>query len=162
MINGIIKLFYSELVKSKMKSMPNKEYSLKEEYKVISNVFNKIDNIFSNIFKILFSLIIVLIALNINTIFGVGTGIVLTTYTIYKLYIGSRLENKFKNSMESIKNNIEETSKSEIVLNIKPKIYSLISLLLIGLFSGFNSIIIICFAIVFIFTIKDIYSNINK
>ena len=42
------------------------------------------------------------------------------------------------------------------------KVSSLISLLLIGLFSGFNSIIIICFAIVFIFTIKDIYSNINK
>lgn len=162
MINGIIKLFYSEIVKSKIKNMPNKEYSLKEEYKVISSLFNKIDNIFSNIFKILFSLIIVLIALNINTIFGIGTGIILITYIIHKLYIEPRLENKFKNSMESIKNNIEETSKSEIVLNIKPKIYSLISLLLIGLFSSFNLIIIVCFAIVFIFTIKDIYSNIKR
>ena len=35
MINGIIKLFYSEVVKTNMKKMPNGEYSLKDEYKEI-------------------------------------------------------------------------------------------------------------------------------
>lgn len=162
MINGIIKLFYSEIVKSKMKSMPSQEYSLRDEYKVISNVFTKIDNIFANIFKGLFAIIIVLVSLNINLIFGIGTSLILVLYSIYKLYIENKVKDQFIDSMGNFKNNIEQTSHNEVVLNIKPKIYSLIAILLIGVFSDFNLIIIACFTIVFIFTIKDIYSNINK
>ena len=162
MINGIIKLFYSEIVKSKIKKMPNEEYSLRDEYKGVYSTFTKIDNIFIKIFKVLFSLIVVLLSLNINISFGIGVALIIMTYSIYKLYIEEKIGDNIKNNMENIKANIEETSQSDVILNIKPKIYSLISLLLIGLFSGFNSIIIICFAIVFIFTIKDIYSNINK
>lgn len=64
--------------------------------------------------------------------------------------------------MGNIKNNIEQTTQNDVILTIKPKIYSLIALLLIGVFSEFNLIIIACFTTVFIFTIKDIYSNINK
>ena len=46
MINGIIKLFYSEIVKSKIKSMPNEEYSLRDEYKEISNIVIKIRSMY--------------------------------------------------------------------------------------------------------------------
>lgn len=162
MINGIIKLFYSEVVKSKMKKMPSEEYSLRDEYKGISSIFTKIDNIFGNIFKVLFSIIIVLISLNINIIFGVGTAFIIILYSIYKLYIENKIKDQFRDSVGNIKNNIEQTSQNDVILTIKPKIYSLIALLLIGVFSDFNLIIIACFTTVLIFTIKDIYSNINK
>ena len=105
MINGIIKLFYSEIVKSKIKKMPNEEYSLRDEYKGVYSTFTKIDNIFIKIFKVLFSLIVVLLSLNINISFGIGVALIIMTYSIYNLYI-------------------EETSKSDVILNIKPKIYS--------------------------------------
>ncbi|MCU9811725.1 hypothetical protein [Paraclostridium sp. AKS81] len=49
MINGIIKLFYSEIVKSKMKSMPSKEYDIRDEFKDISNIAMKVDSFFSSI-----------------------------------------------------------------------------------------------------------------
>ena len=44
MINGIIKLFYSEVVKTNMKKMPNGEYSLKDEYIEIKNLTLYIDS----------------------------------------------------------------------------------------------------------------------
>ena len=46
MINGIIKLFYSEVVKSKMKNMQSKEYCFRDEFKDISNISMKVDNFF--------------------------------------------------------------------------------------------------------------------
>lgn len=162
MINGIIKLFYSEVVKSKIKSMPDEEYSLRDEYKVISNIVMKIDQVFANIFKILSSIIIVLLALNINILFSIGTALIIILYSLYKLYIENKIKDQFRDSVGNIKNNIEQSSKNEVILNIKPKIYSLIAILLIGLFSDFNLIMIACFTIVFMFTIKDIYSNINR
>ena len=53
MINGIIKLFYSEVVKTNMKKMPNGEYSLKDEYKEIKNLTLKIDSLALNIIKLI-------------------------------------------------------------------------------------------------------------
>ncbi len=149
-------------MKSKIKSMPNEEYSLRDEYKVISNIVMKIDQVFANIFKILSSIIIVLLALNINILFGIGTALIIILYSLYKLYIENKIKDQFRDSVGNIKNNIEQSSKNEVILNIKPKIYSLIAILSIGLFSDFNLIMIACFTIVFMFTIKDIYSNINR
>ncbi|MEG2983225.1 MAG: hypothetical protein RR835_00880 [Peptostreptococcaceae bacterium] len=162
MINGIIKLFYSEIVKTKMKSMPNKDYSLREEFKDISNIAMKIDNFFILVFKIILMLSILFISLSINLLFGIGVILIMITYVLYKTYVEAQVKDQVKDGMGYIKNNIEQGTQNIVTDKIKQKINALISLLLIGIFSNFNYIIIGCFILVFMFTIKDIYSNINK
>lgn len=162
MINGIIKLFYSEIVKTKMKSMPNKDYSLREEFKDISNIAMKIDNFFILVFKIILMLSMLFIALSINLLFGIGVILIMITYVLYKTYVEAQVKDQVKDGMGYIKNNIEQGTQNIVTDKIKQKINALISLLLIGIFSNFNYIIIGCFILVFMFTIKDIYSNINK
>ncbi|MGL5757086.1 MAG: hypothetical protein ACRCYC_17315 [Paraclostridium sp.] len=162
MINGIIKLFYSEIVKTKMKSMPNKDYSLREEFKDISNIGMKIDNFFILVFKIILMLSMLFIALSINLLFGIGVILIMITYVLYKTYVEAQVKDQVKDGMGYIKNNIEQGTQNIVTDKIKQKINALISLLLIGIFSNFNYIIIGCFILVFMFTIKDIYSNINK
>lgn len=162
MINGIIKLFYSEIVKSKMKSMPSKEYDLRAEFKDISNVAMKIDGFFLIAFKVLIALTIIIIALRINLLFGIGSILILLAYSMHKLHIANQITDQVKDGMENIKINLESSSQNVVTDNIKQKINALICLLFIGIFSNFNYVIIGCFIIVFMFTIKDIYSNINK
>lgn len=162
MINGIIKLFYSEVVKTKMKSMPNKEYDIREEFKDISNIAMKVDCFFLISFKILVTLIIISVSLKINILFGIGTILILLIYGINKLQLLKKVTNQFKYGVKNIKSNFELSSKNMITDKIKQKINSLICLLFIGLFSDFSYIIIACFIVVFMFTIKDIYSNIKR
>lgn len=157
MINGIIKLFYSEVVKTKMKTMPTSEYKLREECKSIQTTVLKIESIFLKILKLIFAFLALIVSFNINTIFGIGMLLVEITYIIYKV----RLEVEVKERIENVKNNIEipqikiESERSKSGINV------LITLLLIGLVTDFNIIIKTSFIIVFIFTIKDIYSNIK-
>ncbi|WP_373598459.1 hypothetical protein [Paraclostridium bifermentans] len=162
MINGIIKLFYSEVVKSNMKNMPNEEYSIREEFKEVSNIATKVDEIFIIIFKIIISLSIVFISLSINLLLGIGVILTLIVYNLYKLYIENEIKDQFKEGVGYLKNNLEKSKRSIATDGIKQKINALITLLLIGIFSKFNYIIVGCFILVFMFTIKDIYSNINK
>ncbi|MFQ9308328.1 MAG: hypothetical protein ACLR2K_00240 [Paraclostridium sordellii] len=162
MINGIIKLFYSEIVKTKMKSMPNKQYSIRDEYKEMSNIAMKVDSTFMISIKAILTLFLIVMSLRINLIFGIGTILILGTYILYKIYIENQFKNHVKNSVGNLKNNIEQGTQYIVTDKIKQKINALISLLLIGIFSNFNYIIIGCFILVFMFTIKDIYSNINK
>lgn len=162
MINGIIKLFYSEIVKSKMKSMPSKEYDIRDEFKDISNIAMKVDNFFLVAFKLIIGLTIIVISLSINILFGVGSALILILYGVSKLHIANQITNQVKDGMENIKINLESSSQSVVTDKIKQKINALVCLLFIGIFSNFNYIIIGCFIIVFMFTIKDIYSNINK
>ncbi len=162
MINGIIKLFYSEVVKSNMKNMPNEEYSIREEFKEVSNIATKVDGIFIIIFKIIISLSIVFISLSINLLLGIGVILTLIVYNLYKLYIENEIKDQFKEGVGYLKNNLEKSKRSIATDGIKQKINALITLLLIGIFSKFNYIIVGCFILVFMFTIKDIYSNINK
>lgn len=162
MINGIIKLFYSEIVKSKMKSMPSKEYDIRDEFKDISNIAMKVDSFFLVAFKLIIGLTIIVISLSINILFGVGSTLILILYGISKLHIANQITDQVKDGMENIKINLESSSQSVVTDKIKQKINSLVCLLFIGIFSNFNYIIIGCFIIVFMFTIKDIYSNINK
>ena len=129
MINGIIKLFYSEVVKTNMKKMPNGEYSLKDEYKEIKNLTLKIDSLALNIIKLIIVMITLILAFEINTLLGIGLFLIEFLYIIYK------------------------EGKSGI--NI------LITLLILGLITNFNWSIVISFIVVFLFTIKDIYSNIK-
>ena len=46
MLNGIIKLFYSEIVKTKINNLDSSGYSLRDECKEIRNITLKIDSVF--------------------------------------------------------------------------------------------------------------------
>lgn len=157
MINGMIKLFYSEIVKTKMKGMPNSEYALRDECREIRNVTLKIDSVFFKLIKFIMGLIILVLAFNISTIFGIGILLTEIAYLIYKI----KLESQVLEVIDDIKNNIELPNMDVISDKGKSGINALIILLLIGLITNFNWAIVISFIVVFIFTIKDIYSNIK-
>ena len=153
MINGIIKLFYSEVVKTNMKKMPNGEYSLKDEYKEIKNLTLKIDSLALNIIK----LIIVMITFEINTLLGIVLFLIEFLYIIYK----RNLEQQILDSIKHLKDNVEMTTLDVLTERGKSGINILITLLILGLITNFNWSIVISFIVVFLFTIKDIYSNIK-
>ena len=157
MINGIIKLFYSEIVKTKMRNMKSDSYTLREECQEIKNITLRIDSIFFKLIKLILGMGILVIAFNIDLILGIGTFLVEFSYIIYK----RNLEYQIKENLENIKNNIETSTTN--IINGQAKIYInlLISLLLLGILTKFNYLIVISFMIVFLFTIKDIYSNIK-
>ncbi|WP_042271430.1 hypothetical protein [Faecalimicrobium dakarense] len=160
MINGIIKLFYSEVVKTKMKGMSSSDYKIRDEYKEIKNISLKIDSMFLKCLKFIMGSIILILAFNINIIFGIGTFLVEVAYIVYK----KMLEQQVKMSIDTLKNNINsiELPKVNVVTErSKSQINILITLLVIGLLTSFNWSVVISFIVVFIFTIKDIYSNIK-
>jgi len=157
MINGMIKLFYSEIVKTKMKGMSSSDYTLRDECKEIRNITLKIDSMFLKIIKLMMAMVILILAFNINTILGVGTFLVEIAYIIYKI----KLEKQVRETIENLKNNIELPKIDIVSERSKSGLNVLIMLLLIGLITEFNIPIIASFMLVFIFTIKDIYSNIK-
>lgn len=157
MINGIIKLFYSEIVKTKMKGMPSSEYTLRDECREIRNVTLKIDSVFFKFLKFMIGIMILFLAFNVNTIFGIGILLVEIAYMVYKI----KLESQILELIGDIKNNIELPNIDGISDKGKSGINALIILLVIGLITNFNWSIVVSFIVVFIFTIKDIYSNIK-
>jgi len=157
MINGMIKLFYSEIVKTKMKGMSSSDYTLRDECKEIRNITLKIDSMFLKFIKLMMAMVILILAFNINTILGVGTFLVEIAYIIYKI----KLEKQVRETIENLKNNIELPKIDIVSERSKSGLNVLIMLLLIGLITEFNIPIIASFMLVFIFTIKDIYSNIK-
>ena len=64
MINSIIKLFYSEVVKTKMSNMPNKNYELRNGCKKVRNVTLKIDSFLFKGLKIILALFILYLSFN--------------------------------------------------------------------------------------------------
>lgn len=84
MINGIIKLFYTEVVKNKMGKLPRDEYQIREEAKVIQNVSNKIDKYTSVVLTILIPTLILYIIYKINLYFSLGVLILGIMYVFYK------------------------------------------------------------------------------
>lgn len=157
MINGIIKLFYSEVVKTKIRNLPSSEYELRDECKDIQNITLKIDSIFFKGLKLVFGILLLIFAFNIKLILGIEVFLVELAYIIYK----RNLEVQVKDSIENIKNSIEITSTNLLDEKGKSGINALISLIILGIFSGFNYILVISFLIVFLFTIKHICSNIK-
>lgn len=157
MINGIIKLFYSEIVKTKMKGMSSSSYTLRDECKEIRNITLKIDSIAFKFIKLIMAMLILILAFNINTIFGIGIFLVEIAYAIYKI----KLEQQIRESIESFKNNIELPKMNIDSEGSKSGLNVLITLLIIGLIAGFNIAIVVSFMVVFVFTIKGIYSNIK-
>lgn len=157
MINGIIKLFYSEVVKTKIKNMQNNEYTFREEYEDIRNITLKVDSLFFKIIKFMVGILLLAISFEINIKFAIGVLLIEVAYLLYKF----KLETQVLEAISDIKNNIELPSIDVISERGKSGINALIILLLIGLITNFNWSIVISFIVVFIFTIKDIYSNIK-
>lgn len=157
MINGIIKLFYSEVVKTKIKNMQNNEYTFREEYEDIRNITLKVDSLFFKIIKFMVGILLLAISFEINIKFAIGVLLIEVAYLLYKF----KLETQVLEAINDIKNNIELPSIDIISERGKSGINALIILLLIGLITNFNWSIVISFIVVFIFTIKDIYSNIK-
>ena len=157
MINGIIKLFYSEVIKVKMKNLPSSEYKLKDECKEIQNITLKIDSVFFKGLKFIFGILTLFFAFNIKFILGVEVFLFEITYMIYK----RSLEVRIKDGIENIRSNIEITAINILDEKGKSGINILASLIVIGILTGFNYIIVISFLTVFLFTIKHICSNIK-
>ena len=155
MINSIIKLFYSEVVKTKMSNMPNKDYELRNGCKQVRNVTLKIDSYLLKGLKIILALFILYLSFHVKTLLGVGVLLVEVTYLIYKV----SYEKQVKEAIESVKNNIEISADHFINENGKTGINLLITLLIISLLTGFNYIIGISFIIVFIYTTRSIYEG---
>ena len=157
MINGIIKLFYSEVVKVNMRKMPNGEYSLKDEYKEIQNLTLKIDSLAIKLIKFTIGIIILILGFEINKILGLGIFLIEFLYIIYK----RKLEDSVIESINNFKHNIDITTLDIFSERAKSGINILITLLLLGFITSFNWAIVLSFIVVFLFTIKDIYSNIK-
>ena len=157
MINGIIKLFYSEVVKANIKKMPSGEYSLKDEYKEIKNLTLKIDSLAIKLIKFMIGIIALILAFEINPILGIGLFLIEFLYVIYK----KNLEQQILESINHLKDNIEIPKLDILTEKGKSGINILITLLILGIITNFNSPIVLSFIVVFLFTIKDIYSNIK-
>ena len=158
MINSIIKLFYSEVVKTKMSNMSNKDYELRNSCKKIRNVTLKIDSYAFKGLKIILALFILYLSFRIKVFLGFGVLLVEVTYLIYKI----SYEKQVKEAIGNVKNNIEISADQFINENGKKGINFLITLLVISLLTGFNYFIGISFVIVFIYTAKNIYEGFKQ
>ena len=140
-----------------MKKMPRGEYSLKDEYKEIKNLTFKIDNIVLKSIKLMLALIILLLSFEISTILGIGVFLMEFSYILYKKSLEEHILDKIKHLKDKVKlptlDMLSEKGKSGV--NI------LIIFLILGIITKFNWSIVLSFTVVFLFTIKDIYSNIK-
>ena len=157
MINGLIKLFYSEIVKTNIKKMPSGKYALKDNVKIIENVTVKIDSLALKSIKLILCMIILILSFEINTILGIGVFLIEFLYIIYK----RSLEKQILDKIENLKKNIEIPTLDILTEKGKSGINTLIILLILGIITNFNWSIVLSFIVVFLFTIKDIYSNIK-
>lgn len=158
MINSIIKLFYSEVVKTKMSNMPKEGYELREGCKEFRNITLKIDSYLLKGLKIILALLLLYLSFHIRTLLGVGVLLVEIIYLIYKV----NYEKQVKEAIDNVKNNIEVSADQLINENSKKGINLLITLLVISLLTGFNYLIGISFVIVFIYTARNIYESFGE
>ena len=157
MINGLIKLFYSEIVKTNIKKMPSGKYALKDNVKIIENVTVKIDSLALKFIKLILCMMILILSFEINTILGIGVFLIEFLYIIYK----RNLEKQILDKIENLKKNREIPTLDILTEKGKSGINTLIILLILGIITNFNWSIVLSFIVVFLFTIKDIYSNIK-
>ena len=157
MINGIIRLFYSEIVKTKIKNLPSSEYELRKEGKDIQNITLRIDSVFFKALKIIIGIFALIVAFDIKIILGIEVLLLEVAYFFYK----RKLEVNVKEHIENMKNSIEITRENILDEKGKSGINVLITLIIIGVLTGFNTILVISFLTVFLFTIKHICSNIK-
>lgn len=158
MINSIIKLFYSEVVKTKMSNMPSEDYELRDGCKKIRNITLKIDSYLLKGLKIILALFILYLSFHVKVLLGVGVLLVEVIYLVYKI----SYEKQVKEAIGNVKNNIEISADQFINENGKKGISLLITLLVIGLLTGFNYFVCISFAIVFLYTARNIYEGFKQ
>ena len=109
------------------------------------------------IIKFMVGIITIILAFEINTILGIGLFLIEILYAIYK----RNLEQQILDNIKNLKDNVEMTTLDILTDRGKSGINILITLLILGLITNFNWSIVISFIVVFLFTIKDIYSNIK-
>lgn len=153
MINNIIKLFYSEVVKTKMSNMPNEDYELRDGCKKFRKITLKIDSYLFKGLKIILALFILYLSFYVKIYLGIGVLLVEGIYLVYKV----SYEKQVKAAIENVKNNIETSADHIVNENGKRGINLLITLLIISVITGFNYFIGISFIIVFIYTARNIY-----
>ena len=153
MINNIIKLFYSEVVKTKMNNMPNEDYELRDGCKKFRKITLKIDSYLFKGLKIILALFILYLSFHVKIYLGIGVLLVEGIYLVYKV----SYEKQVKAAIENVKNNIETSADHIVNANGKRGINLLITLLIISVITGFNYFIGISFIIVFIYTARNIY-----
>ena len=153
MINNIIKLFYSEVVKTKMSNMPNEDYELRDGCKKFRKITLKIDSYLFKGLKIILALFILYLSFHVKLYLGIGVLLVEGIYLVYKV----SYEKQVKAAIENVKNNIETSADHIVNENGKRGINLLITLLIISVITGFNYFIGISFIIVFIYTARNIY-----
>lgn len=153
MINNIIKLFYSEVVKTKMSNMPNEDYELRDGCKKFRKITLKIDSYLFKGLKIILALFILYLSFHVKIYLGIGVLLVEGIYLVYKV----SYEKQVKAAIENVKNNIETSADHIVNENGKRGINLLITLLIISVITGFNYFIGISFIIVFIYTARNIY-----
>ena len=153
MINNIIKLFYSEVVKTKMSNMPNEDYELRDGCKKFRKITLKIDSYLFKGLKIILALFILYLSFHVKIYLGIGVLLVEGIYLVYKV----SYEKQVKAALENVKNNIETSADHIVNENGKRGINLLITLLIISVITGFNYFIGISFIIVFIYTARNIY-----
>ncbi|MEG0051254.1 MAG: hypothetical protein RR712_03665 [Terrisporobacter sp.] len=158
MINNLIKLFYSDVVKTKMSNMPQEEYELRGGFKELHNITLKIDSIFFKGVKILLALFILYLAFNVKLFLGIGILLIEVIYVVYKM----NYERQVKQAIENVKNNIEISKEQLINEDSKKGINLLVTLLVISLLTGFNYFIGISFILVFIYTVRSLYVRKKK
>ncbi|HBI92912.1 MAG TPA: hypothetical protein DDY58_11120 [Terrisporobacter glycolicus] len=158
MINSIIKLFYSEVVKTKMSNMPNKDYELRKGCREFRNITLKIDSYLFKGLKIILALFILYLSFSVKMLLGVGVLLVEVTYLVYKV----SYEKQVREAIKNVKNNIEISANNFINENGKRGINLLITLIIISLLTGFNYFIGISFIIVFIYTVRNIYEGFKQ
>ena len=153
MINNIIKLFYSEVVKTKMSNMPNEDYELRDGCKKFRKITLKIDSYLFKGLKIILALFILYLSFHVKIYLGIGVLLVEGIYLVYKV----SYEKQVKAAIENVKNNIETSADHIVNENGKRGINLLLTLLIISVITGFNYFIGISFIIVFIYTARNIY-----
>ena len=153
MINNIIKLFYSEVVKTKMSNMPNEDYELRDGCKKFRKITLKIDSYLFKGLKIILALFILYLSFHVKIYLGIGVLLVEGIYLVYKV----SYEKQVKAAIENVKNNIETSADHIVNENGKRGINLLITLLIISVITEFNYFIGISFIIVFIYTARNIY-----
>ncbi|MDU4860302.1 MAG: hypothetical protein E6356_01395 [Terrisporobacter othiniensis] len=158
MINSIIKLFYSEVVKTKMSNMPNKDYELRKGCREFRNITLKIDSYLFKGLKIILALFILYLSFSVKMLLGVGVLLVEVTYLVYKV----SYEKQVREAIKNVKNNIEISANNFINENGKRGINLLITLIIISMLTGFNYFIGISFIIVFIYTVRNIYEGFKQ
>ncbi|MDR1774100.1 MAG: hypothetical protein LBR30_04455 [Clostridioides sp.] len=150
MINKFIGLFYSEFVKTKLNNSNSGEYILREDVKVLNEFASKIDYVFLKAIKLFAFLLAFLFLFNFNkTLFAVDV-MISAIYYLYKFILK-------KNTAKYIEN-IKESDKLDKIRELKKNSFgigALLSLILIGLFTGFNAYIVLSFLIILFFQLKS-------